>query len=245
MLIDPSLKPKNQKHLSEALSVFNNSNAEYFISFGCDRHGKVLVSATTKFKPHELATIMRNFSNQLYPVPTESDMVREFMLLFDQEFRNKPTLPTRTEMDFRVNFIKEELEELETAWNKTFFNTDNNLSDLAEFADGICDLFYVLHGLVLQAGMQKILPAMMAEVHRSNISKICKSQEEAEKTCEHVLETMGESCYIRTKEVQIFEGQKPQTVWMVYRERDKKVMKSINWSAPDLKTIIENATTGN
>jgi hypothetical protein len=76
----------------------------------------------------------------------------------------------------------------------------------------------MLHGL-----RRKILPAY-AEVQASNMSKSCVTEEEARQTVELCSKEQGEPCHYEEK----------GDYYVVYRSRDRKVMKSINYFKPDL-----------
>ena len=81
----------------------------------------------------------------------------------------------------------------------------------------------MLHGL-----KDKIWPAYM-EVQASNLSKACSTQEEAEETVKVRSAEQGEHCHFEQV------GNK----YVVYRSRDRKVMKSINYFKPNLKQFFE------
>lgn len=92
---------------------------------------------------------------------TNFDLVREFMLTFDQVVKSKPEMPEDNIQLLRYNLIAEELEELDDAL------FDN---DLVEVADALTDLLYVVYGAGHAFGID--LDACFAEVHRSNMSKL-------------------------------------------------------------------------
>jgi acetyl-CoA acetyltransferase len=81
----------------------------------------------------------------------------------------------------------------------------------------------MLHGLKNQ-----IWPAYM-EVQASNLSKACNTQEEAQKTVEVRSFEQGEPCHY----------EQVTGKYIVYRSRDRKVMKSINYFKPDLKQFFK------
>ena len=83
----------------------------------------------------------------------------------------------------------------------------------------------MLHGL-----KDKIWPAYM-EVQASNMSKACETEKEAIQTVRQRSEEQGEECYFE----KIEEGR-----YIVYRKRDKKVMKSVNYFRPDLKKFFND-----
>ena len=101
-----------------------------------------------------------------------------------------------------------------------------------EILDALCDITYVSlgNGTMLHGLKDKIWPAYQ-EVQASNMSKACKTEEEAMETVRKRTEEYGEACYFEKLE----EGR-----YIVYRERDKKVVKSINYFRPNLKKFFNN-----
>lgn len=154
------------------------------------------------------------------------EKVKEFMLTFGQEVLPYPTLPSKEIMKLRVELIREELKELEEAF-------ENN--DIVEVNDAFQDLQYVLDGSILACGMEVINDRSFDEVHRSNMSKACVSVEEAEATIQHYLEKDGT----------IADYKRKGDVYVVFRVSDNKTLKSINYSPADLKTILENIDPNN
>jgi len=84
------------------------------------------------------------------------------------------------------------------------------------------------NGVMLHGLKDKIWPAYL-EVQASNMSKACTSEEEAMETISKRSEEQGEACHFE----KIEEGR-----FIVYRTRDRKVMKSINYFRPDLKQFF-------
>ena len=76
----------------------------------------------------------------------------------------------------------------------------------------------MLHGL-----KDKIWPAYQ-EVQASNMSKSCSTEEEAMETVTVRSKEQAEPCHY----------EKIEDRYVVYRTRDKKVMKSINYFKPNL-----------
>ncbi|NQD72738.1 hypothetical protein HP439_18600 [Sphingobacterium shayense] len=151
--------------------------------------------------------------------PKTLSSVAEFHKTFQHPILDKPTIPSQTRCDLRVALIAEELKELEEAIvNK----------DLIEIADALCDIQYVLSGAVLEFGFKDKFSDLFEEVQRSNMSKACKSEEEAKLTQAHYLEKGVKSYY---KEI---DG-----LYLVFRDGDHKTLKSINYSPADLKKILE------
>ena len=63
------------------------------------------------------------------------------------------------------------------------------------------------------------------------MSKACKTKEEAIQTVSERTKEQGEACHFE----KIAEGR-----YIVYRSRDKKVMKSINYFRPNLKKFFND-----
>jgi len=152
--------------------------------------------------------------------PKTLTSVAEFHKTFQHPILEEPTIPTEKRCQLRVSLIAEELKELEEAIQN---------KDLVEIADALCDIQYVLSGAVLEFGLKDKFNTLFEEVQRSNMSKACKSIEEAEATVRHYKEEKGVDSYF--KEV---DG-----LYLVFRESDHKTLKSIYYSPADLKTILE------
>ena len=158
------------------------------------------------------------FNGQYVPFVSE---VEEFNNLMNKPNNYVPQIPNnRAEWEFVYNFVLEELEEYKQACES---------GDIVEVLDALCDIAYVSlgNGTMLHGLKHKIWPAYM-EVQASNLSKACGTKEEAEKTVQVRSEEQGEPCHYEQV------GDK----YVVYRSRDRKVMKSINYFRPDLKQFF-------
>ncbi|HLU93552.1 MAG TPA: nucleoside triphosphate pyrophosphohydrolase family protein [Membranihabitans sp.] len=151
--------------------------------------------------------------------PKPLNSVAEFHDTFGLPVLNEPQLISKERAALRINLLQEELKELVAAIE------DN---DLVEVADAFCDLQYVLSGAILEFGLGEKFKTLFDEVHRSNMSKTCSSVEEAEETIRHYQNGKGE------------EGsfQKRGDKFIVYRNTDGKVLKSVNYSVADLKSKL-------
>ena len=131
-----------------------------------------------------------------------------------------PIIPDEKEWMFVYNFILEELEEYKHACET---------GNIVEVLDALCDIAYVSigNGVMLHGLKDQILPAY-AEVQASNMSKACKTEEEAIQTVELRSKEQGEPCHYEQ------QGE----YWIVYRTRDRKVMKNINYFKPNLKQFL-------
>ncbi len=147
------------------------------------------------------------------------NQVAEFHRTFNAPILDTPQIPSKERCDLRVMLLQEELDELKQAI------ADN---DITEIADALCDLQYVLSGAVLEFGLGNKFVELFNEVQRSNMSKACSSQDEADKTIEFY-KNKGEEAFSE------ISGEKIN----VHRKSDHKVLKSINYSPADLKSILE------
>ena len=132
-----------------------------------------------------------------------------------------PTIPNEKEWMFVYNFILEELEEYKHACET---------GNIVEILDALCDITYVSlgNGAMLHGLKDKVWPAYQ-EVQASNMSKACSTEEEAIQTVEVRSKEQGEPCHY----------EKIGDYWIVYRTRDRKVMKNINYFKPNLKQFFE------
>ncbi len=145
--------------------------------------------------------------------------VAEFHKTFKHPIQDSPRIPSRDRCNLRVSLLAEELHELKQA-------IDDN--DLVEIADALCDLQYVLSGAILEFGLADKFKTLFDEVHRSNMSKACKSMEEANDTIQHYRKNQQCDAYHKEEE----------SLFLVYRTNDNKTLKSINYSPADLKGIL-------
>ena len=146
------------------------------------------------------------------------NQVAEFHKTFNAPILEKPTIPSKERCELRISLLQEELNELKDAI------ADNNL---VEIADALCDLQYVLSGAVLEFGLGEKFVKLFDEVQRSNMSKACANQKEADETIEFYKEK-GEDAFSE------ISGEKIN----VHRKSDHKVLKNKYYSPADLKTIL-------
>jgi predicted HAD superfamily Cof-like phosphohydrolase len=146
------------------------------------------------------------------------NQVAEFHTTFGHPIVASPAIPASERAALRISLLKEELEELEEA-------VKNN--DLVEVADALCDLQYVLSGAILEFGMGAKFKTLFDEVQRSNMSKACKTVEEAEKTIAHYKAKGTESFY-----------EEKDGLYLVYRVGDRKTLKSVFYSEANLKELL-------
>ena len=161
----------------------------------------------------EISNIKDNY------VPFVSE-VETFNATMGKPNNYEPVIPEEKEWMFVYNFILEELEEYKHACET---------GDIVEVLDALCDIAYVSigNGAMLHGLKDKLWPAYQ-EVQASNMSKACTNEEEAQETVRVRSAEQKEPCHY----------EKVGDYYIVYRTRDKKVMKNINYFRPDLKKFF-------
>jgi len=152
-------------------------------------------------------------------VPFVSE-VEEFNAVMGKPNNYNPVIPAEKEWMFVYNFILEELEEYKHACET---------GNIVEVLDALCDITYVSlgNGAMLHGIKDKVWPAYQ-EVQASNLSKACISEEEAQETVRVRSAEQKEPCHY----------EQVGKYYIVYRTRDKKVMKNINYFRPNLSQFL-------
>ena len=153
-------------------------------------------------------------------VPFVSE-VEEFNATMGKPNNYEPIIPEeKGEWMFVYDFILEELEEYKAACEA---------GDIVEVLDALCDIAYVSigNGAMLHGLKDKLWPAYQ-EIQASNMSKACVDEEEAQATVERRSKEQNEPCHY----------EKVGDYYIVYRTRDRKVMKNINYFRPNLKQFF-------
>ena len=146
--------------------------------------------------------------------------VETFNRTFNKPNNYEPTIPDEKEWKFVYDFVLEELEEYREACER---------GDIVEILDALCDIAYVSlgNGTMLHGLKDKIWPAYQ-EVQASNMSKSCSTEKEAMETVTLRSKEQAEPCHYEQVEDR----------FVVYRTRDRKVMKSINYFRPNLRQFF-------
>jgi predicted HAD superfamily Cof-like phosphohydrolase len=144
--------------------------------------------------------------------------VSAFHTTFGHPILPKPEIPAKERVQLRINLLREELDELEEAANH---------NNIVEVADALCDLQYVLSGAILEFGLGDKFAALFAEVQRSNMSKACATQADAEATLAHYRKKGMDGAYTKTK-----------AGYLCHRIADGKTLKSVSYSPANLKAIL-------
>jgi len=153
--------------------------------------------------------------------PDALNLVAEFHRTFKHPILKSPAIPGEDRCKLRVALIAEELKELEVAILE---------KDIVSVADALCDIQYVLSGAILEFGLGGKFKELFEEVQRSNMSKACKTEEEAKATVEFFKKKDGTECFYKME-----DGK-----WLVYRTADNKTMKSVQYSPADLDRIVND-----
>ncbi|WP_235299015.1 nucleoside triphosphate pyrophosphohydrolase family protein [Portibacter marinus] len=151
--------------------------------------------------------------------PKALNAVADFHKTFKLPIESEPIIPSHKRCALRVNLIQEELNELKEAIED---------KDIVEVADALADLQYVLSGAILEFGLGEKFKHIFDEVQRSNMSKTCKTMEEAKTTQLHYSEHKG-----MVSEIVESNGE-----YLVYRIEDGKVLKSVNYSPADIRKAM-------
>ena len=149
------------------------------------------------------------------------DEVQDFNDIMGKPNRYEPIIPEDFDWKFVYDFILEELEEYKEACEK---------GDIVGVLDALCDITYVSLGNgTLVHGLKGKIWKAYQEVQASNMSKSCATEQEAIDTVTVRTNEQKEECHYE------IVGDR----YIVYRSRDKKVMKSINYFKPNLKQFFE------
>ena len=147
------------------------------------------------------------------------EKVKCFHEMFNAPVLETPQIPSKERCDLRVTLIQEELDEMKEAIEN---------GDVIEIADSLGDLMVVLCGSILEFGMGDKFNEIFENIHNSNMSKACNSQQEALATLSHYKQKDGT------------EGRYEELngKYIVYRSADNKILKSVGYSPASLQDII-------
>lgn len=199
----------------------------------------------------DVQTVTVDFLKPPIFADTNLAVVREFHETFNHPITDIRQVPINEEIaKLRISLIFEELEELavalgtkthehfkQLATNAKNIKTTKSTTDEVEVFDALCDLQYVLSGAVLALGYSYIFEEGVREVHNSNMSKVCKTREEADATIKSYRKQGIEVYGVDYSDIN-------GTRIIIYRTADDKVLKSIGYQAPNLAGILEGYKNG-
>lgn len=160
-------------------------------------------------------------------LPTNFQMVTEFNSVLGQGVAPSAQVPELKQCRLRLALIKEEAQnELTAAFDQR---------DLLGIADAIGDSLVVVYGAANDCGLDA--DAIMREVHRSNMSKLCNSEEEAAFA---VQEYRAGSGFHGKKEPinAMYRASSIPGKFIVFNADDGKTLKGPGFSEPNLEPIV-------
>lgn len=125
-------------------------------------------------------------------------------------------------INYRLSLILEEVQELKESIDQ---------KNLTECVDALADIMYVTLGAFTAIGVDA--DEAFDLVHKSNMSKLCTSEEEAQKTVQWYKE--NESQRYDTPN---YRRSDDGIHWVVYNESTKKILKNINYSPVSFNNIL-------
>ena len=130
---------------------------------------------------------------------------------------------------YRLSLITEEYKELLEAVEQ---------NDFVETVDALSDILYVVYGMGRAIGVD--LDKAFKLVHKSNMSKLCKNEDEAKKTVEWYKNQYNEGK--QPYDSPNYRKSPNGKYWVVYNESTSKILKSINYKpvTDDLINLCNN-----
>ena len=150
----------------------------------------------------------------------------EFHKAFGLQHKDEPQMNVFEDkklVNLRISLIQEEVNELKDAIKD---------KDFTEVIDALGDILYVVYGSGSSFGID--LDKAFDLIHKSNMTKLCKSEEEAIQTVEWYKE--NESRY-DTPAYRLSDDKK---YYVVYNESTGKILKSINYKPVKFDRILSN-----
>ena len=135
----------------------------------------------------------------------------------DRTFFEKKSL-----VKLRMDLIREEVKELEDA-------VSNN--DFVETIDALGDIIYVVQGMAVCMGVN--LQRAFEIIHESNMSKLCRTEEEAKQTVAWYIENK-----LDIYDSPTYKQSKDKKYYIVYNSSTGKILKNINYTAANFSNII-------
>jgi len=129
-------------------------------------------------------------------------------------------------VEYRLSLIREEVKELEEACKN---------KDLVETVDALADIIYVVQGMACSLGLD--LDTAFDIVHKSNMSKVCRTEEEAQATVAYYKENMERLGY----DSPAYRKSADDKYWVVFNESTKKILKSINYTPAEFLWVAHQS----
>lgn len=127
-------------------------------------------------------------------------------------------------MEFRTELIQSEFDEFKDA-------IKNN--DFIEMVDALGDMLYVIYGTAVVAGVN--MDDVFSEIHDSNMSKMCNTEQEAIDTIEYYKTLPG----FETTQV-AYRLAKDNRRYVIYNAETGKILKSKYFRLPNIANCLIN-----
>lgn len=178
--------------------------------------------------------------------------VKEFHELYDMTVNETPTVPSVQDARLRFNLILEELLEFAEAADiemSAHLKLQNKCEELEKkrrardrideginvnlvgVLDAFSDIRYVVNGSIITYGFADMFEEAFDEVHNSNMSKTCKTDDDLNQSIGYY---KGQGVEVEVVEKVIGDV----TVKMLKRVPDGKLMKSISYRPANLEQIV-------
>jgi NTP pyrophosphatase (non-canonical NTP hydrolase) len=157
------------------------------------------------------------------------NLITNWRTHFGLPVRTTPQIPSKEEIKLAIDLIDEEYGELRNAIESGYpehhkdQTPENIIKDnisINEVADAIGDLYYVVTQMANIFGLNP--DELISKVYESNMSKLCKSQIEADRSIQAYKDKDIEAYYVKLSE----------NLYIIKRLSDNKVLKSINFFEP-------------
>jgi predicted HAD superfamily Cof-like phosphohydrolase len=161
---------------------------------------------------------------------TNFEKVVEFNKIFGVPISKEPQLnifdknPKLTKL--RFDLIKEEVDELSDAIKD---------KDFPEVVDALGDILYVVYGAGSSFGVD--MDKVLDKIHKSNMSKLCDTEEIAIKTIERY-----QDLYVNNKskyDSPVYRKDEKTNKYIVYNKSTGKILKSINYNPVDFTNYLK------
>ena len=167
-------------------------------------------------------------SSNVHDRQSNFEAVKEFCTLFEQPTPStiQPNVITENPklVNFRLSLINEEVKELHQAVN------ENNM---VEVVDALGDILYVVYGMGVSLGIN--LDQAFRIVHESNMTKLCKTEQEAIDTLAHY-KTLPDFADVKVN----YRPSKDGKYYIIYNEATGKILKSKYFSPPNFHRMMES-----
>lgn len=153
------------------------------------------------------------------------EKVKEFNKAFGLPNHHSPPpriLENKALVKLRMSLIEEEVDELRKAIQD---------KDMVEVADALADILYVVYGAGLAFGID--LDKAFDLVHKSNMSKLCQTEQEAKETIDWY-KNQKSSPY----DSPAYKWEPSVQKFIVYNESTGKILKNKYYQAVDLRSLV-------